>query len=358
MKITKVKCWREDLELSRPYTIAYRTIDSVDNVFLWLELENGQQGIGAGSPAPMVTGETIEQALAALQETATDLLVGQDIRHFRKLLRAAGQLLPGRPAARAAIDIALHDAFTHWLGVPLCVFLGQVHQAFRTSVTIGIQPLDQTLEEGRAFVRQGFRVIKLKTGRRVEEDIEAFCKLREAVGPDILIRVDANQGYQPADLLRFAAATRHCDLEFTEQPFPPGQIAAMQALPPAIRRACAADEDLHGPAAALRMAAEPQPYGIYNIKLMKCGGIQPAGEIASIAHLAGIDLMWGCNDESAVSIAAALHLALASPATRYIDLDGSLDLARDLVTGGFELRDGWMYPLNRPGLGVTLVEVP
>ncbi len=95
---------------------------------------------------------------------------------------------------------------------------------------------------------------------------------------------------------------------------------------------------------------------IYNIKLMKCGGINAALQIAEIANLAGIDLMWGCMDESIISISAALHAALASPATRYLDLDGSLDLARDIVSGGFVLNDGYLSVNENPGLGCTLLK--
>jgi L-alanine-DL-glutamate epimerase-like enolase superfamily enzyme len=88
---------------------------------------------------------------------------------------------------------------------------------------------------------------------------------------------------------------------------------------------------------------------------MKCGGIQGAQEIANVAHSAGIDLMWGCNDESIVSITAALHVAFAQPHTKYIDLDGSFDLAQDVVSGGFVLEDGYMWPSDKSGLGVTIM---
>jgi L-alanine-DL-glutamate epimerase-like enolase superfamily enzyme len=93
-------------------------------------------------------------------------------------------------------------------------------------------------------------------------------------------------------------------------------------------------------------------YGIFNIKLMKCGGITGAFEIAAIAKPACIQLFWGCNDESIVSITAALHAAFACPHTKYLDLDGSLDLAEDVVSGGFTIEDGYMYPNDKPGLGL------
>jgi L-alanine-DL-glutamate epimerase-like enolase superfamily enzyme len=84
---------------------------------------------------------------------------------------------------------------------------------------------------------------------------------------------------------------------------------------------------------------------------MKCGGIQPAGEIAALAGITGIDLMWGCNDESMISIAAALHIALSWAHTRYLDLDGSLDLANDIVADAFTLKEGILSVTGRPGLG-------
>lgn len=356
MEITRVITWKENLDLTKPYEIAYRRIDHVENVFLYLELENGMAGIGAGSPAEFVTGETVTDSIDALEDYAQDLLLGQDIRHFQAFLRQSNEKMAPYPAARAAFDIALHDAFSRHLGVPLVNFLGRAHHGLPTSITIGILSLEDTLAEAREHVDYGFRIIKLKTGKSIEEDIETLTRMRETVGPDITIRIDANQGYSGRDLRRFALATEELNVEFYEQPLPPRHLEEMQALPEALRRRCAADEDLHGPGDAIRMAAPPQPYGIYNIKLMKCGGIQPAMQIARVAEQSHIELMWGCNDESIVSITAALHAALASPATRYLDLDGSFDLARDVVEGGFELRDGYLYPGNGPGLGVQLLE--
>ena len=97
-------------------------------------------------------------------------------------------------------------------------------------------------------------------------------------------------------------------------------------------------------------------YYVFNVKLMKCGGIQAAAHIAEIARQRNIDLMWGCNDESIVSIAGALHVAFSCEHTKYIDLDGSLDLSRDFVSGGFTLEEGIMRPTDAPGLGCTLLE--
>jgi len=355
MKIRTVRFWKEDLLLSRPYTIAYRTVSAVENVFVLLELENGLYGVGAGSPAHFVTGEDMNDTLKALEQNLEELTLGRDIRQYQVVLRESRTKMAGCPAARAALDIALHDLFTKFLDIPLVDFFGRVHQLIPTSVTIGINDLEKTLSEAEEHIGAGFKVIKLKTGHSVEKDVEVFRKLSEKAGPDIKIRVDANQGYGKEDLVQFLEATKAYPLEFVEQPLAKGQAAELRELPWEIRAKCAADEDLQIPKDALDLAAEPLAYGIYNIKLMKCGGVDAGKKIADIAHDRKIDLMWGCMDESIVSITAALHIALASPATRYLDLDGSFDLARDLVTGGFELKNGCLRPLDRPGLGVEVI---
>lgn len=354
MKIRRVRYWKEDLELIRPYTIAYKTVSTVENVFVLLETESGLQGIGAGSPAAFVTGETIEQCVKALDKQLEDLTLGRDLRHYPAILKDSREKMPDSPAARAALDIALHDLFTKYLGIPLVAHFGRFRRSLPTSVTIGINSLEKTLEEADEHIHNGFRIIKLKTGHAVETDIEIFRKLRERIGKHIHIRVDANQGYTTEDLERFLTATSEYGVEFVEQPLPKGQFRQLLELPWEVRRRCAADEDMQLPADAVRLAQDQLPYGIYNIKLMKCGGVEAGKRIADIAYDRDIELMWGCMDESVVSIAAALHVALASPATRYLDLDGSLDLARDLATGGFRLEQGHLYPLNRPGLGVEI----
>ncbi len=352
MKIDRIKFWKEDLELTRPYTIAYDTIDSVENLFVILETETGITGIGAGSPAPGVTGETMAKSMDALS-AIEDILKDRDIRKAPALLRILQRTMKGAPAAMAAADIALHDLLGKSIGLPLADILGRAHDALPTSITIGIMPLEETLEEAGEYIDRGFSILKIKTGLDPDEDIERILKVRERFGKDIRIRVDANQGYSVEAFTRVFEQTREC-VEFSEQPLKEGQIADMQGLSLPMREMSAADESLHTPKDVPGLLQEPRPFGIFNIKLMKCGGIGPGLDIARMADVSGIDLMWGCMDESVVSIAGALHAALASPATRYLDLDGSLDLARDVATGGFILENGWLRTNAQPGLGVMI----
>ncbi|MFN8888566.1 MAG: mandelate racemase/muconate lactonizing enzyme family protein, partial [Cyclobacteriaceae bacterium] len=248
-----------------------------------------------------------------------------------------------------------YDAFTKFLGVPLVKFLGQKIHSLPTSNTIGIKNVEETLKEAQEYGERGFTVLKVKLGIDVAEDIERIVKLREKFGNKFVIRIDANQGYSVAQTIEFYNKTKHLAVELIEQPLPAKAINEMRTLPDEIRQILAADESLLTPKNAFELVKEPRATGIFNIKLMKCGGISQGLKIADIGLNAGVDLFWGCNDESIISITAALHLAFSCANTKYIDLDGSLDLARDVVKGGFILKDGVMYCSDKPGLGVEKI---
>ena len=352
MKIKGISTRSEDFELTRPYTITFRSIGDVQMSFVEITTDNGLTGIGCASPEAMVTGETREACNAALQEDPLSWLRGRDPRTLPALCRELDINMPKTPAARAAVDIALHDLLSQHLGLPLVEVLGRAHQSLPTSITIGIKPVDETVEEADEYVGRGFKILKVKLGHSLDEDLARLESLRERIGKNIGIRVDPNQGYSGEQLRSFVDHTKELNIEFLEQPMAANDIDAMRALPESVRARLAADETLLDARDALTLIEPPRACGIFNIKLMKCGGVRAAGKIADIADTAGIELMWGCMDESIVSISAALHAALASPATRYLDLDGSLDLARDVVEGGFVLEDGYMRTTDAPGLGV------
>lgn len=354
MKIREVQICKENLGLKRPYTIAYKSVDSVENVVVTIRLEQGITGWGAANPSKYVVGEDADDTWKWLTEAdrAAALLTGADIRALGELLNRVHQTFGGHPGAQAALDIALHDAFCNAIGVPLLKWLGQAHEKMLTSVTIGIKSVAETLAEAEEYVGLGFRCLKVKLGHSWEEDVARVVKLRER-WQSLPIRVDANQGYTPETLLKFFRSIRDYDIELIEQPLPADAIAAYRELPEMIKSKIAIDESLISPDDAYRLSLPPGAGGIFNIKLMKCGGIREALQIAAIARRAGIALMWGCNDESIISITAALHTALSCPHTQYVDLDGSFDLARDVVSGGFRLQEGYLIPLlDRAGLGL------
>lgn len=355
MKITRINSWVEHFPLRRPYTIAFRAIAAVDNVILELGSEGGRVGLGAASPEPYVTGESNAACQTALEKSSLAWLLGRDVRELAALCRELGQRLPANPAARAAVDMALHDLLAQHLQVPLVTLLGRVHETLPTSITIGIKPLEDTLAEAEEYIGRGFRILKVKLGHDLTSDIARLQGLRQRFGDKLGIRVDPNQGYNLDDVLTFVARTSDLGIELLEQPLAASATASARGLPEAVRNRLVADECLLDETDALDLLTPPRACRIFNIKLMKCGGLRSALRIATIAEAAGIELMWGCMDESRISISAALHGAFASPATRYLDLDGSFDLARDIATGGFILENGCLRTNDAPGLGVERI---
>lgn len=356
MRITGIRSYTLDLGNKRPYTIAFKTVDEVKNVFVEIELENGLLGIGNGNPSQQVVGESFDDCVEALNDENISFLVGQDIRQFGFLLHEVIKRFPYNPGARCALDVALHDAFTQFLEIPLVKYLGQRQGGLPTSVTIGIKNVEETLKDAAEFYELGFKILKIKTGLNPEEDAARVRKVNEQF-PELVVRVDANQGYSPDDLNVFWKEVKGVSLDMIEQPFPAADFVEMvSGLDEELQHLVAADESLISPSDAFKLGHLLPKMGIFNIKLMKTGGVFPALEIARSAFRSGHRLMWGCNDESAASITAALHAAYAFPHTEYLDLDGSLDVIVDAVEGGFELKDGLMYLTNEPGLGVKKVD--
>ncbi|HWB26810.1 MAG TPA: dipeptide epimerase [Chitinophagaceae bacterium] len=358
MKIKSVNIAKRNLRLSKPYSIAFKTIDVVENGIIEITADDGSIGYGAFNPSYEVMGETLEHAMEAFETGKAEWLCGTDISSrsvFDEVLAKVAIVFAGSPSARIGLDMALYDLYAQSLGIPIVQLWGQKIIEMPTSITIGIKGVNETLEEAGDYLGRKFKILKVKLGVAPEEDVERLVKLREVYGYGVDIIIDMNQGYSGPQMQWFYNRVKHLGIRLIEQPFKKGEEALMRALDEDIKQLVAADESLIDAGDAVNLAAQPKACGFFNIKLMKCGGIQEALAIAGIAQNNNIGLMWGCNDESIISITAALHLAFVCPHTKFIDLDGSFDLAEDVVTGGFILKDGVMSIPPKPGLGLQKI---
>ncbi|MFC1619879.1 mandelate racemase/muconate lactonizing enzyme family protein [Candidatus Neomarinimicrobiota bacterium] len=351
MKIIKQECWKQDLRLKEPYTIAYETISSCANVFLRLETDTGIVGWGCAAPDLAVTGETGDSVLKKYHDILAPYLQGCDAFQYARINDELKEQMPGNPSALAMADIALHDIMAKKAGVPLYKLLGGYRDSILTSVTIGILPLDQSVERARDLIALGFRVLKIKGGSMVEEDIAKVIKTREAVGEEIEIRFDANQGYSVEEAIQFIHGTESADVALLEQPTDKRNEELMKQVCQRAPIPIMADESLMTLKDVFRLSAGDYT-DMINIKLMKTGGITEALHINSVAKAGGIEVMVGCMDESALGISAGLHFALSRRNIIYADLDGHLDLVEDPFPDTFRLESGVLYPLDKPGLGI------
>ncbi len=350
MKITKASYERLELKLSEPYTIAYETVSTATNFILRLETEGSLLGYGCSAPDPLLTGMTDTEAEETIKTVIIPFLKGKDPYRYVWILEELRGLIGASRSVLAMVDMALLDLVSKSAGVPLYKFLGGYRQSIATSITLGIMPIEKTLERTRDFVSQGFRILKVKGGVYVEEDIEKMIRIREEF-PDVILRFDGNQGYSVEESFVFVEKTKKARIEIFEQPTKIndeknlGQVTREVSIP------VMADESIKTLADTFRLARNER-IDMINIKLMKVGGIMEALHINSVARSANLEVMVGCIDECGLGISAGLHFALSRPNVHYADLDGHLDMINDPFKSLFRLEKGILYPLEKPGLGI------
>ena len=354
MKIKEIDAFRLDMPLAVPYTIAYETVSHVTNIILKLTTDAGITGWGCAAPDLMVTGETPEDVVRSISSAIKDNLQGRSPYRIARITHDLKQALPHASSAIAMVDMALYDIMARKVGLPLYQLLGGYRHEIPTSITIGILPLAETLQQAERHLKNGFFILKLKGGLSLSEDIEKVLKLRERLGADFQLRFDANQGYTVEQSVAFIEAVKTAGLEIIEQPTSQKKDTRMGQVTRAVSVPVMADESIKTLADAFRMASNGC-MDMINIKLMKMGGIFESLHINSVAKAAGLEVMIGCLDESALGISAGLHFALSRANIKFADLDGHLDLLNDPFAGLFHLKNGILHPANAPGLGpITL----
>jgi L-alanine-DL-glutamate epimerase-like enolase superfamily enzyme len=353
MRIEKLSCELVTMRLQEPYATAQGAYAQARNVIIVVETDSRHVGLGCAAPEPSVTGETAERALALLRGPVAAEIKGREATRWLPILDdLRSDALLSAPAALAAVDMALFDLLGKRADLPLWKLLGGARSAIKTSVTIGVLPVSETVERARSWVAKGFGCLKLKGGLQLEADIERVRQVRAAVGGDVELRFDANQGYDLRQAERFVRAVSACDVSLFEQPTPaaqPGLLAAIRRIAP---MPIMADESLLTLRDSFRLA-QGMMVDMANVKLMKIGGITSALDVASIARASQLSLMVGCMDESALGIAAALHFALARSSVEAADLDGHIGLHGDPFAGALPLEAGVLSAGPGAGLGVA-----
>ncbi|MFB6112560.1 MAG: dipeptide epimerase [Halodesulfurarchaeum sp.] len=339
---------RVELPLEHPFTIARGTTESVESVVVRIESPAGPTGIGGASPSARY-GETFDTVEAVLPDLlAVPERVG-DPFELERIERQMDETVADNPAAKAAVDIALHDLIGKLTDQPLYRYLGlDPRDSVKTSYTIGIDDPAVMRERAEAVVAAGFDTLKVKIGGG--RDVQTLDAIRQ-VAPDATIRVDANEAFSPREALETIDRIAGYDVEFVEQPVPAGDREGLRFVHERSPVPIAVDESL------LRATDVPDVADrtdIVNLKLMKAGGIREAIRIVTTARAHGLEVMAGCMIESNASIAAAAHLA---PLLDYADLDGSLLLQADPYDG-VPFDDGVvdLSTLDRPGTGAVVRE--
>lgn len=354
MQISHIEVTPVELRLRIPFRTAYhaeKAVNRIGVVFVHIETRKGLNAWGCAAFDPALTGETLEQVTRACNACADR---ARDLNPLN-IAYALSELIPltkKSPAALCAFDIAFHDLLGLAAGMPLHRLLGGFRNRIQTSITIGLGTVKETVEMARNRVQQGFRMLKLKGGIDPQEDVKRIKAVRDAL-PNIILRLDADQGYTTKEALQVARVLAG-KLEMLEQPLHVDKgVEALAALTLQSQVPILADESVKGPTSALHIASRKAAHGI-SIKLATCGGLTSARQMDAVARAAHLTTMIGCVHEPALLTAAGLAFALSSPTVRYADLDGYFDIIDDPTQQRFILKDGWLIATDVPGLGCTV----
>jgi muconate cycloisomerase len=360
MKIASVRVIQADIPVARPHKMSFTTLEAVQFVFVRLETADGLVGWGEAAclGGPTWSEESSESVAATIERYIAPWLVGREAAGIELLAREMAKRVQGNPFARAAVEMALWDLNGRALGVPVHRLMGgRVRDRVPLSWSLAVADPDAEIEEARAKVARGHRIFKIKTAARpVAEDVERIRRLREALGPRIALRVDANQGWDRATALKAIRALAPYDVDFVEQPVPRWDLEGMAEIGRRVDVPIMADESCFSPQDAFAIA-RLGGVSILGLKLTKSAGLAGSMAIARIAEAAGMGCYVGCMIETSLGTAAYLHVAVSAvPVTWGCELFGPLLLTGDVVRTPVRYEDGAIVALDGPGLGVEVDE--
>lgn len=339
MKITHTEIYRFSIPME-PFVIATGTMHFAQNVLVKVYTDAGIYGVGECSAFPMIVGETQETCMAMAKDFAL-IWKGKNPLEIPERMQDLLAYADHNATIKSAFDMALFDISAKNAGLPLYKFLGGHKRTIETDMTIGIDtPANMSLTALK-HQKNGCRILKIKLGKKVHDDIERVKQIRAAVGKEMVIRLDANQGWSFDDALLALGELASQDIEFCEQPMRTWYDDRLPELRLNSPIKIMADESCYNHHDA-RKLINAQACEYLNIKFAKSGGILEAQKIHEEALQKGIKCMIGSMLESRIALTANLHFALASPNVIFFDLDTCLlGHLVDPVIGGLTY-DGFM----------------
>lgn len=321
MKITHTEIYRFSIPME-PFVIATGTMHFAQNVLIRIYTDAGIYGVGECSAFPMIVGETQETCLAMAKDFA-QILKGKNPLEIPERMQDLLAYADHNATIKSAFDMALFDIAAKNAKLPLYQFLGGQKKTIETDMTIGIDTPEGMAQTALKYQQNGCRIIKIKLGKKVNEDIERVKQIRAAVGDEMILRLDANQGWSFDDALFALGELADQNIEFCEQPMRTwfdDQLPELNLNSPI---KLMADESCYNHHDA-RKLINSQACEYINIKFSKSGGILEAQKIHEEALKHGVKCMIGSMLESRIALTANLHFALASPNVVFFDLDTCL----------------------------------
>ena len=342
MRLKEIAIGYIEIPLVTPFKTALRTVNSVNDLIVKVTAEDGTEGYGEAPPTAVITGDTKESIEAAIRYYIAPSIKGMDLDELPAIMQKMEKCLAKNTTAKAAVDIALYDLYAK----------------LETDLTISVNETEEMVRDSLLAVEKGFHVLKVKVGKGGAKDVERIREIRNAVGKDVVIRVDANQGWTREEAVSTITAMEEVGLniELVEQPVSYHDFKGMQYVTSHVETPILADESVFSYEDAIRLMEE-KGADLINIKLMKTGGIHEAVRICDAADQFGVKCMIGCMLESKVSVSAGVHLAAARSCVTMADLDGPSLCRLDPYEGGPVYKGPEIFLKEDCGIGITGVPV-
>jgi len=375
MKITKIETIPIRLPTRRVHQWANLTTPIGVYVIIKLYTDDGLVGLGEapvlkdwGGDHGKYFGETPQTTAHIIHDILAPALKDQDPRRFENIHALMDKAVKGYPYCKAAIDAALYDVAGKALDVPSYQLLGGL---FRDRIpvahSLGLMEIDKAVDEARQAIAEGIKTIKLKGGIDQKRDVELVKQIRQAIGPDLNICVDANQGYPtPKVAVKIVKAMEEYGLFYMEQPVE--GIDQMAAVARRVDTPIMADESAWTPEDVIEII-QKKAADIISIYTTKPGGMFKAKKVAAVAEAAGLKCNVNGSVETGVGNAANVHLAastgvvtmgcvvpVSSPKEKAKPGIAGIYYQDDIITEPFSFDDGDIIVSSKPGLGIELDE--
>lgn len=357
MKIERIEAIPYSIPYAHPLRFASGEVHAAEHVLVRVHTDDGIVGVADTPPRPYTYGETQASIVSVLSEIFAPQLIGLD-----PLDREKAQLLMSRtvnnPTAKGAVDIALWDLVGKSLGVPVHKLLGGYSEQMRVSHMLGFRPASELLEEALRFREEyGVTTFKLKTGRRpLSLDIDAVRVLREGLGDEAEIYLDANRGWSANEAMEVLRRTKEMGLSMLEEPCDAGEALSRRRLVRLSPIPIVGDESVPTPGDVARELLSGGCTAVC-IKTARSGFTQ-AQDILGLCTGLGVDVTMGNQIDTQIGSLATVTFGAAHEASqrRAGELSNFLDMADDLIAEPIEIRDGAIRVREAPGVGVEIDE--
>ncbi|MBN2570143.1 MAG: dipeptide epimerase [Deltaproteobacteria bacterium] len=356
MKVINVDVFTVRVPLKGKFTTSQSSRTHQESVVVEVCTDEGMTGLGNVDPSPKYSTETTEEIVTCLNGALIPAVIDKDPRDIVLRLNDMERAVVGNYHAKATLEMAFQDLTAKDLGIPVCRLLGGP-VCERVSIIpswIGHISPEEGANKAVKWVEKGYRTLKIKVGMGVEEDIERIRAIRQAVGPEVYLRLDANEGYTPEKAIKAIRGFAPYQILYCEQPVPREDWDGMARVRKSVDVPIMADEGILTPKDIV-LAVEKGAADIVKVKVMKNGGLYGTGRMIWLAGSLGLKCVLGHGFTLGINSLSEIHLAAALPNIMMpIETTGMLKVEEDIILEPIQVDDGWIKVPMSPGLGVAL----